>query len=448
MKVTTTNKDNLHAVLTVNVEEGDYRETVDSTLKSYRKKADIPGFRKGHVPYSLIKKQYGKPVLVDEVNKVLQNAVMEYLQRDDVEILAQPLPVDQDEIDWDHQTEFSFNFELGLKPDFELKISPKTKVPMYKIVADDEMVDRYVEDYQKRFGQMQQQEEVDDSSVISGEFMELDENGEPKEGGIASSGNVAMESIEDESLRKELSGAKIGDQVTVDAEKSFSDNFSLSSALGIDKADLEDASGKFAMKINDLHKVELAELNQELFDKVFGEGAVNGEEEFRQKIKEDIEKSFVVESERKFYEDVKDKLLPKMNIELPEEFLKKWMQTEEGGNTDPDNVDEEFDKVKDTLKWQLVEQEVAEQNDIEISEEDINSKIKELIRGQMAQYGQANPDDEVLENIMQNVKQNRDQVKQISDQIFNDKLKDYFKNTLNVEEKEVTFDEFVKKVSG
>ena len=295
---------------------------------------------------------------------------------------------------------------------------------------------------------MQQQEEVDESSVISGEFMELDENGEPKEGGIASSGNVAMESIEDESLRKELSGAKIGDQVTVDAEKSFSDNFSLSSALGIDKADLEDASGKFAMKINDLHKVELAELNQELFDKVFGEGAVNGEEEFRQKIKEDIEKSFVVESERKFYEDVKDKLLPKMNIELPEEFLKKWMQTEEGGNTDPDNVDEEFDKVKDTLKWQLVEQEVAEQNDIEISEEDLNSKIKELIRGQMAQYGQANPDDEVLENIMQNVKQNRDQVKQISDQIFNDKLKDYFKNTLNVEEKEVTFDEFVKKVSG
>ena len=131
MKVTTTNKDNLHAVLTVNVEEGDYRETVDSTLKSYRKKADIPGFRKGHVPYSLIKKQYGKPVLVDEVNKVLQNAVMEYLQRDDVEILAQPLPVDQDEIDWDHQTEFSFNFELGLKPDFELKISPKTKVPMW-----------------------------------------------------------------------------------------------------------------------------------------------------------------------------------------------------------------------------------------------------------------------------------------------------------------------------
>lgn len=446
MNVTTTKTGDLNAVLTVKISPEDYQQKVEKVLKDYRKNAKIPGFRPGMVPAGLIKKQYGKAVLIDEVNHLLQHAVTDHLRDEKLDILGNPLPVPNDDIDWDNQSEFSFDFELGLAPEFDLKISDKIKVPYAKITADKKMVDRYVEDYTKRFGKMSSPESVEENCIIKGEFVEVDKDGNAVEEGITASASIGLDSLDDKKTVKALTGLKAGDKVTIDSKKAFKDDFNFANVIGSTKDALEASTDLFEITISEITKIDPAELNQELFDKVFGEGAVKDEKEFRARIKEDAEGMFVGESDRKFYEDVKEAVLDKTKFDLPDEFLKKWMQTSQDRPVSAEEIEEEYPKMQDSLKWQLVESKLVKEHGIEVSQEELVSYTKELVARQMAQYGQQ-PEEKDLEDIAKRVLENQEEAQRIADQLFGDKLMKFFKETVKINEKEVSFDEFVKMLS-
>ncbi len=445
INVTTTNTDKLSAVLTVEIKPEDYEEKVDKVLQDYRRKANIPGFRPGHVPKSLIKKQYGKAILVDEVNHILQHAVYDHIREKNLDILGNPLPVENDSIDWDSQKEFSFEFELGLAPDFELKLSNRIKVPYYKIVADKEMVDRYVTDYAKRFGTMSYPDTTSETSIVKAQFVQLDGKGNKVENGIEEEASLSLESVVDKKSKKGVTGLKIGDKITLNLKKALKEDFNLASLLNTEKGAIESAQGEFELEIKEISQLDPAPLNQELFDKVFGPGVASSEEEFRNKVKEDAEKMFVNESERKFYDDVKTTLLGKIKFDLPDEFLKKWMQSAGEKPISKEEVEEQYPDMKDSMRWQLIENRVIKENDIQVGQEELVAYTKQMVMRQMAQYGQM-PTGDDLDSIAKRVLENKEEAQRVTDQLYSDKLKDFFKENLKVDEKEVNFDEFLKKV--
>lgn len=444
MKVNVQKQDDLNAVLTVSIEESDYREKVDKTLKDYRKKANIPGFRPGHVPAGLIKKQFGKSVLIEEVNHILQHAVYDHIQSEKLDILGNPLPVEQTDIDWDQQTEFNFDYELGLAPEFEVKVNGRIKVPFLKVVADEEMVNRYINDYARRFGTMSYPEAVAENAILKGVFTEVDKKDNAVEGGLEVESTFAIDALKTKAT-KGVHGNKVGDSVILEA-KSFNDDFNLSGILKIDDEQLKASTGRFSFEIKELSKLDPAELNQELFDKVFGEGTITSEEEFKARIKADAERVFVGDSDRKFYQDVRDKLLDKTKFDLPEAFLKKWMRTATEQPMSDQEIEEKFPEMKEDMRWQIIENRVIRENDIKVEHEELVEYTKQMVLQQMAQYGQF-PEGLDLDQIANNVLGNRDEAQRINDQLFQQKLMQYFKDTLKLDEKEVTYEEFIKAVS-
>ena len=444
MNVTVKNTDELNAVLSVEIKQEDYQEKVQKQLADYRKRANIPGFRPGKVPASLIKKQYGKAVLIEEVNQILQNAVYQHLREEKLDILGNPLPVEQNDIDWDSQTEFSFDFELGLAPEFDLKIDKKIKVPYLKIVADKEMVDRYANDYAKRFGTMSYPESIEEGVLVKALFQELDAEGNVVEEGVSESATFSMESLALKKLVKEFTGKKVGDEIEINAKKAFVKDFNLANVLKTTEDKLEASSGTFKLCIEEVSKLTPAEMNQELYDKVFGEGVISDHDAFLARIKQDAEGMFVGESERKFYEDTRNVVLGKTKFELPDEFLKKWMQTSGEKPVTAEEVETEYPNMKDSLKWQLVENKVVKDNNIEVAKEDLKEFTKSLVAKQMAQYGQS-PEGMDLDSIADNVLNNQEEAQRITDQLFTEKLVQFFKENVKLAEKEVSFDDFIKE---
>lgn len=443
MNVTTRNTDDLNAVLTVKIQPEDYQGKVDKVLKDYRKNAKIPGFRPGKVPAGLIKKQYGKAVLVDEVNHLLQHAITDHIRDEKLDILGNPLPVPQDDIDWESQDEFAFDFEVGLAPEIDQTVSDKTKVNYYKITADKKMVDRYVNDYAKRFGTMSYPEAIEKDSIVKADLTEVDKDGKAVEDGITNDGTFSMESVEDKKAEKALVGIRPGDSAVINVTNAFGENFNISNALGIDKDQLESSTGLFELNITEVSKIEPAEINQELFGKVFGEGNIKDEKAFREKIKQDAEGMFVGESDRKFLEDLRDTVLDKSKFELPDEFLKKWMLTSQEQPVTKEQVEEEYPKMKDNMKWQLVENKIIRDNNIEVTQEELIDYTKQLVMRQMAQYGQQ-PEESELESIAKRVLENSEEAQRVTDQLFSEKLLKYYKETVKLNKKEVSFDEFIK----
>jgi trigger factor len=444
MKVNVQKKDDLNAVLTVSIEESDYREKVDKTLKDYRKKANIPGFRPGHVPAGLIKKQFGKSVLIEEVNHILQHAVYDHIQEEKLDILGNPLPVEQTDIDWDNQKDFNFDYELGMAPEFELKVNGRIKVPFMKVVADDEMVDRYINDYARRFGTMSYPDAVEENAILKGTFTEVDKKDQAVEGGVEVETTFALDALKDKAA-KAVTGKKVGDSFTLDT-KSFKDDFNLGGILKLDQDQLKASTGRFTVELKELSKLDPAPLNQELFDKVFGEGTVSSEEDFRARIKADAERVFVGDSDRKFYQDVRDKLLDKMKFDLPEAFLKRWMKTATEEPMSEEEIEAKFPEMKDDMRWQIIENRVIRENDIKVEHEELVEFTKQMVLQQMAQYGQF-PEGLDLDQIANNVLGNREEAQRINDQLFQQKLMEFFKDTLKLDEKEVTYEEFVKSFS-
>ena len=444
MNITQERIDDLNALLKVQVSAADYQDKVDAVIKNYRKTANVPGFRKGKVPLGQIKKMYGKAILVEEVNKLIQEGIYNYITENKIEVLGNPLPITTD-IDWDNTSDFDFEFEMGLSPLFEVKIDKKSKFDYLKIEADKKMVDQYTTDMAKRYGSMTNPQKSEKTDLIMGEFKQLDPKGNVLEDGIKHSASVALDVVLDKKAQKALTGVKQDDEVVVKITKKFSGD--VAHMLNISKEDAENINSDFLFSVKSINRMTPAEINQDLFDKVFGKGSVKNEKEFKAKIKEELEKSLVSESDNKLKNDVILHLIDKVKLELPDTFLKKWLvQTNEKGLT-AEQVEEEYDKYSKSLKWQLIENKIIKDNELEVKHEDVIKHTKDLIIQNFSQYGQPAPEEKKLDEIANQVITNEDERKKVYNQLYDVKTLDLYKTKFKLTEKIVSYDEFVKLAS-
>ncbi|MBQ0767868.1 MAG: trigger factor [Bizionia sp.] len=440
MNITRENIDALNAVVTVDIAKDDYNNKVQKILTDYRKTANIPGFRKGQVPMGMVKKQYGKAVLIEEVNKLLQESLNKYLAEEKLDVLGQPLPKTQNDINWEGD-DFSFEFELGLAPKFDVDLEGKKAITHYTIVADDKMIDEQVERVQKQYGKLISQDTVEADSEITGVFKNEEE-------GIVNAVTLTLDKFKGKATEKKFIGAKVGDVITLKTKGLYEDDHELMHALKVEHDKAHGLEIEVTFEITEINKRELADLNQELFDKMFGEGVVKSATELKAKIKEDAEKQFVQQSDQKLLNDVTEYLVDNTKFDLPSAFLQKWMQQAGETELSEEQSKEEYEKSEKSLRYQLIEAKLMESNDLKIDFEDVKENAKAMIKMQMAQFGQMNPTDKELDDIAARVLSNQEEVKRISEQVVSQKLLNLYKEKANVKTKELTYEAFVKEVYG
>ncbi|MBZ9628690.1 trigger factor [Psychroflexus sp. CAK57W] len=438
MNITREDKDQLNSVVKINIEKNDYSPKVEKILKDYRRTANIPGFRKGMVPMGMIKKQYGQAVLVDEVNKLLQDSLNSYITEEKIDILGNPLPMPQDDLNWESD-EYTFEFELGLAPKFDVTLEGEGPVTYYNISADEEMIDNQIKTIQRQYGKLVTQEEVKDGFTVVGTFHNEEE-------GIENEATFKVDDIDGKTNKKELLGAKVGDQVILKSNKLFKDDDTLARHLGLEKEKAENLKVELTFTIKEINEQILAELNQELFDKAFGEGEVTSEKEAKEKIAEQSKETFKQQGDQQFFNDVTEHLIEKADMELPSEFLQKWLQTQGEKQLTTEEAKEEYEKSEKGIKYQLIEAQIAKNNDIKIEVEDIKKVAKEKIKMQMQQFGQMDFPEDQMDGIIQNLMSNEEQVKQFSEEVMVQKLLQLYKDKMEVEEKDITYKEFVDKI--
>lgn len=440
MNITKTNIDALNAVVTVAVAKNDYADNVEKVLQNYRKNANIPGFRKGAVPMSLVKKQYGKAVLAEEVNKLIQDGLNKFLTEEKLDILGNPLPKFNNELDW-NADDFSFEFELGLAPEFDVKLDGKNDLTYYKIVADDKMLNEQVVRIQKQFGKMIAKAEVAEGDDIRGTFVN-------EEKGINKPAQITLDIFENKAVAKSFVGKKAGDVVAVPTKGLFNDDHKLMDYMGLGHDDVHGLDITVDFKIEEVTTTEPAELNQELFDKLFGAGVVSSVEEVKAKIKEDAEKQFAQQADQKFFNDATESLIKNHQVELPAEFLKRWIQTVGETPLTAEQAEEEYAKSENGLRYQLIESKIITGNNLQITFEDLKAYAGDVIRKQMAQFGQLDPSQEDVDGIVARVMSNQDEVRRLSEQVMSEKMLNLFKEKFNAKTKEVSYDEFIKAMYG
>lgn len=440
MNITREQVDALNAIVKVAITKEDYTEKVEKVLADYRKNASIPGFRKGAVPMSLIKKQYEKAVMADEVNKLLQDSLNNYLVEEKLDILGNPLPKMTEDFSWDAE-QLTFEFELGLAPDFKVDLAAKNNVVEYKIIADEALLNEQVERIQKQYGKLIPQDVVAEGNEVKGTFTN-------EEKGINNTTVVTGDIFKDKKAAKALIGKKIGDVVTFKTKGLFDDDHKLMDYLRVTHDDVHGLDIEVNFTIEGIDAVEKAELNQELFDKLFGEGVVKSVEDLKAKIKEDAEAQFAQQADQKFLNDVTDFLIESTKFDLPAEFLKRWIQTVGENPLTAEQAEEEFAKSEKGLRYQLIENKVITENDLQIKFEELKDFTAGLIKSQMAQFGQLNPSDEEVDGIVARVLSNQDEIKRISDQVMSQKMISLFRDKVKAKSKEVNYQDFIKAMYG
>jgi len=440
MNITRENIDTLNAVVKVDITKEDYSDKVEKILTDYRKTANIPGFRKGHVPMGMVKKQYGKAVLVDEVNKLLQDALNKYLTEEKLDVLGNPLPKAQDDLNWDADN-FSFEFELGLAPEFEVKLKGKKGITHYKIVADDKMINDQVENIQKQYGKLLSKKVVSVGDEITGVFAN-------EEKAVENTTTITLDKFKGKTTAKKFAGAKVGDVITLRTKGLFADDHDLMNFLKVPHDDAHGLDIEVNFTINEVNSRELADLDQELFDKLFGKGNVTSVTELKDRIKQDAEKQFVQQSDQKLLNDVTEYLVESTKFELPAEFLQKWIRTAGEEPLDDTQAKEEYEKSEKGMRYQLIEGKIITDNNLQINFDDLKAYSREMIKGQMAQFGQMNPSEKELDDVVARVLSNQDEVKRLSEQLTSQKLLEFYKENANLKTKELSYDKFVKEVYG
>jgi len=440
MNITRNNVDALNAVVTVEMKKADYEPQVEKVLSNYRKTANVPGFRKGQVPMSLIKKQYGKAVLLEEVNKLLQEKLNRYLQDEKLEILGNPLPKANENFNLDGD-DFTFEFELGLAPAFDVDLASVQNLTKYKIVADDKLLDEQVLRIRKQYGKMIQKEQIGEGDDITGTFIN-------EEKGINSPSTFSTDIFKNKEEAAKFIGKKAGDVVTLSTKGLFDDDHKLMDYLKVGHDDVHALDIQVDFKIDEITTNEPAELNEELFQKLFGEGNVGSLEELKAKIKEDAEKQFAIQADQKFLNDVTASLLSSAKFDLPAEFLKKWIQQSGENPLSAEQAEEEYNKSESGLRYQLIEGKIIASNGLQLTFDDLKEYANGLIRQQMAQFGQMNPTDADVDGIVMRVLSNQDEVKRLSEQVMSEKMLNLFKEKVNAKTTEVSYEDFVKASYG
>ena len=437
MKISRKDNNPLNSLITIDIERNDFEEKVYKVLSDYRKKANIPGFRKGHVPMGMIKKQYETAVTADEVNKLLQENLDHYIKEEKLNLLGNPLPVIQEDLDW-KAPKFSFDFELGLSPEFEINLTEKNKVTHYQITAPDTMIDDQVKNYRKQYGKLIAQKnpkgDFEITASIKNEAAEIETVNTFDLSEIKGKANLAA-------FRK----STVGDMVKLKYKSLFKDEPTASRILSVSVDKLKEIEGEISFDIKEINERVLAEMNQEFFDKIYGPNRVKSEQEMRIKIIEGIEKQFEQQSDQKLFNDVTEYLVAKTKFDLPTEFLKKWMQNSGEKPLTAEAADEEYVRSEKGIRYQLIEGKIIADHNLQIKFEELKTFAKEMISMQMQQYGQARLPDEELEGIVARVMSNQDEARKLSEQLMSKKLLEFYKSNLLLKKKKLTFDAFVKE---
>lgn len=448
MNVSLQNIDKVSAQLTVKLEKADYQEKVDKSLKSFRQKAQMPGFRKGMVPMSLVKKMYGKSVIAEEVNKVLQEAVYNYIKENKVNMLGEPLPNEEKQqvIDFDTMEEFEFVFDIALAPEFKAEVSTKDKVDYYLIDVTEDMVNNQVKAYTQRNGKYEQVDVYEDNDMLKGLLAELDENGNTKEGGIQVEAAVMMPSyMKNDEQKAIFANAKVNDVLVFNPYTAWDGNATeLSSLLKIDKEEAAEMKSNFSYQVEEVTRFVAGELTQEIFDQVCGKDVVKTEEEFRAKVKEVIANQFVADTDYKFLIDARKMLMEKVGkLEFPDALLKRIMRM---NNQDKDEkfVEDNYDKSIEELTWHLIKEQLVKANDIKVEQEDVVNMAKEATRAQFAQYGMMSVPEDLLENYAKEMLKKKESVEGLVNRVVETKLASALKSQVTLENKTISAEEFNK----
>lgn len=439
--------DELNAVVKIRLTPEDYKEKVDREIRKHQRNAKVPGFRPGKVPEGMIRKMYGKAILAEELNKLLNDSIYKYLNENKIEILGNPLPkVENNNIDFENPNSFEFLYELGLAPAVNPNLDASSTFDYYQIEVNEELLDKYVSDIRRKYGKFSNPETASAGDILYGEFQELNADGSVKEDGIKNTATLSLDFIKEAERQKFIGKAK-DEQVVFNPATAIDNLTELASMLGIKKEEAENIKSDFRYTIQTVNRIEKAELNQEFFDKIYGTGIVNSEAEFFEKVKEDIVNIFRVDADRKLKFDIVEKLLQQTSIQLPDEFLKRWLQAANEKPITPEQISAEYDSYAKGLRWRLIENQIIKEKGIEINPDELKDYTRGFIRSQFAQYGQMNFDDNMVEDMVKRYMSKEEQVRKMYESLADQKVFEWLKSTFTLKNKTLPYDDFIKAVS-
>jgi trigger factor len=442
MNISKRENGDLSAIISIEVQPSDYQPKVDEAIKNFRKNASIPGFRPGHVPAGLIKKKYGKEVLAEELNRLLGNELYNYLRENKIDVLGTPLPItNQEEQELEEGRNFKFDYEVGLAPEVKVQM-PANKVPYYLIKVDDQMIENDINDMRRRYGKFSNPEAADANSILYGEFTELDETGEPKEAGVSTTTTLAIDMIRDEVEKSKFLGAQKDKEIVFSPRIAIKNDTEVAAMLRIG-ADSASMDSEYRFTVKTVNEIQKAEINQELFDKTFGEGVVSDEESFRAKIREGIAAYFEQQSDKKLKKDLRNILLSENNISLPDDFLKRMLKSQQKETMDDHAFEHEYYHVAEDLKWNLIESKIAAEANIEVKFEDVMDASKLMIAQQFAQYGVPAPEEAKLQEMARDYLLKDDNHERVQRSLVGQRVFEHLKKTLKLNMIEQPYDEYV-----
>jgi len=447
MEITRENTGELTATIKMVISPADHNESVTKILKDYQRKANVPGFRPGHVPFGMIKKLYGGAVFADEVNKLVSDKLHQYIQDEKLDILGQPLPNTSltQEFDWKEGDDIEFFFDLGMTPAFDFVLDENIAVDFHVIKVDDTMVDKYLDDMRQRFGTLTNPEVASEKDVVTGDFVQLDAEGNELESGISNSSKVTLDLIADADVKSKLVGAKIGDVIVFNPLKATGNAVEASAMLGITKEEVEELESDFKFTINEISTMSPAEMNEEFFDKVFPAAEIKTEEEFRSQVRNESEKAFVADSDHLFTHHMQDKLVESVSLTLPDEFMKRWLIESNEGKLTAEDVERDYSKYAEGMKWQLIENKIIKDAGIQVEDQEIKDYVKDYYLQGWRTLQLTEDLLDRLETIADSfIKDKPNEVRRIVDSLYGQRVASYVKSKVKLNNKEISYDEFVK----
>jgi len=449
MNIVLENKDNLHALLKIDLHKEDYSAKVSDELKKLQRKAQMPGFRPGKVPMGIVHKMYGKSVKADEINKILIDSIYQYLKDNKLDNMGHPLP-DQEaaaNMDWESQTSFNFTYEIGLAPKVEIELSEKIEVEYPKIVADNQTIDTQVNNIRRRHGSMINPETSEQEDMLFGEFAELEQMGKLKEEGHKHKNNLLIKFVTDQKVREQLTGIKVGQHVDFNVLKANENEAEVASLLGLKKDEVGQYSPDFRFTVEKIYRIEPANLDQGFFEKVFPEAEIRDESEFRTAMAEQINRQYQAVADKHFRNEVMKTLLKEAALELPESFLKKWVVAANQDEYTPERIETDFPKLADSFRWQLIENHLVNAYGIKVTDDEVTAYLQEYIRSQFKQYGQQEVEQSVVDGLVHWIKGYQEELKKVFENLADQKLLALYKEKLRLKVVEFSFDDFVKFVT-
>lgn len=441
MNITKKDIDKLNAEIVINLVPAEYEARVEEAIKKVQRQASLPGFRPGKVPSGLIKKQYGTSILVEELNKLLNDTLHNYINENKLEILGNPLPKQEKEVDFQNQKDFTFTYELGLAPQFDFKVDNSHSFTYKVVKVDDELVEKYLKDVRRNYGKPVNPENAGEKDVLFVDIVELDADGNILAGGVFKSTSIGLDRLKNEATKKKLLGIKKEDKLVLNASELYDTPLDKSVSLGIDKEAAENFNSNLQLTVKNIARLDDADLNQELFDKMYGPGKINSEEEFRNKVREELGMMFNQDSDRDLMKEIEKTLVTKLNIQLPDEFLKRWLMAVNEKPLTKEQLEKEYPDYSSAMKWKLIENKIIKENNISVSPEEATEEAKAFIRAEYSRYGQT-PQEEDLNKIAKDLLMKEKEAQKIFENIYSKKVINLIKTNCKLENKEVSYNEF------